>query len=197
MSVGKITTAAALLLATFAGCEWYGTKIPPTHWAYAIFVNFIFLAVSTALMTALELPLFSKTYFVPNRFERHGRIYRWTGIQTFVATLRFVGWEKLWRNQIPVRNDLAALRKYADGTRGSEAVHIVAGVCTVGLTLSIALRHSLVDTKWLWLVNTLINLYPVMLQRYNRPRVERLILLLERRTNAKSTEPRDAPECSS
>jgi len=40
----------------------------------------------------------------------------------------------------------------------------------------------------------LINLYPVLLQRYNRPRVERLILRLEQASRNKSTEPSDAPK---
>ncbi|MEZ6074090.1 MAG: hypothetical protein R3C59_16880 [Planctomycetaceae bacterium] len=197
MSASKIAIATILLLATFAGCEWYGTLIPPTHWAYAIFVNFIFLAVATALMTALELPLFPPSYFDSRRFEMDGRMYRWAGLRAFVGILRFIGWEKFWRKQIPVRNDLEALRKYAEGTRGSEAVHVVAGVCVVGLTLSIALRYSWAGTKWLWLANVFINLYPVALQRYNRPRVERLILRLARATNATSTEPADARESPS
>ena len=197
MTVGKFAIATVLLLVTFAGCEWYGTKLPPTHLAYAVFVNFIFLAVATALTTALELPLLPQSYFAPKQLEGNGRIYRWTGLVAFVSVLRLIGWERLWRKQTPIRSDLDALRAYADGTRGAEAIHVVAGVCTLGLTLSIALRYTLIATKWLWLVNVLVNLYPVMLQRYNRPRVDRLILRLERATNAESTEPSDPPESSS
>jgi len=194
LSVGKIAITAVLLIATFAGCEWYATMVPPTHWGYAIAVNFGFLSVATAVLTATELDLFRPSYFASKRFERNGSIYRWTGIQAFVAFLRFIGWEKFWRRAIPVLKEPDALRKYADSTRGSEAVHVVAGVCMMALTTSIAIRHSWAETKWLWLVNVLINLYPVLLQRYNRPRVERLILRLERASRNKSTEPSDAPK---
>ncbi|MEQ9406568.1 MAG: hypothetical protein RIK87_02540 [Fuerstiella sp.] len=175
MSVGKIAIATILLFATFAGCEWYATIIPPTHWAYAIFVNFIFLAVATALMTALKLPLFPTSYFASKSFERNGRIYRWAGIQFFVSILRFIGWERFWRKQNPVQNNVATLRRYAQGTIGAEAVHALAGICTIGLTVSIAIRYSWSGTKWLWIANIMLNLYPVMLQRYNRPRAERLV----------------------
>ena len=134
-----------------------------------------FLAVATALTVALELPLFSSSYFESKRFERKGRIYRWTGIQLFVAFLRLIGWERMWRKQSPVQNNGDALRKYAESTRGAEAIHAMAGLCIFALSVSIALRYSWSGTKWLLLVNAVVNLYPVMLQRYNRPRVERLL----------------------
>lgn len=180
MSLGKFAIATAVLVGVFAGCEWYATLIPPTHWAYAIFTTFIFLAVATALVTALELPVLPRSHFAAKPIERDGKVYRWAGIQALVGFLRIIGWERMWRKQNPVRNDAAALRQFAESTRGAEAVHVVAGVLSLGLTVSIGLRYSWPGTVWLWLTNGIVNLYPVMLQRHNRPRAERLIQRLER-----------------
>jgi hypothetical protein len=186
LTVGKITIATVVLAAAVAYCEWLATVIAPDHWAYGFAVNFAFLAAFTAVLTALELPILPDSYFSPKSFELNGRIYRWTGIQAFVAFLRLIGWERFWRKSIPVLNDRTALRKYSDSTRGSEAVHMTAAVFTAVFTLTVAFRHSFVGTMWLWGFNVLVNAYPVMLQRYNRPRVDRLLRRLER--NTESTE---------
>jgi len=187
-------------MATFAYCEWWlVTKIPDGHrgdaiveWGYAIIVNFSFLATSSVvLIYILGGSVFPDSYFAPQRFEREGKIYRRTGILLLVAFFRFTGYERLMRKSIPVRNDLEALRYYSEVTRGSEANHVLAGICTVVLTISMGPRYPLHGTEWLWITNVLVNVYPVMLQRYNRPRVERIIRRLERNSKTKCTEPSD------
>lgn len=165
-------------------CEWLATVISHDHWAYGFAVTFAFLAACTAVLTALELPIFPDSYFSAKPFERDGRIYRWTGIQSFVAFLRAIGWERFWRKSIPVRHDVTSLRKYCESTRGSEAVHTTAAILTGLITLTIAYRYSFAGTGWLWAFNLLANGYPVMLQRYNRPRAERLLRRVERNTKA-------------
>ena len=180
MNLSKYVIALAVLAGTVMYLEWFATNIKPTHWGYAITVNFTFLAVATALMSALELPLIPTPYFFSWPVERDGRIYRWTGIRFFVTFLRRIGWERFWRKAIPVNHDVESLSAYVNSTRGAEAVHLVAGVLTSLLALSIAMRHSIAGTCWLWAVNILVNAYPVMLQRYNRPRAERVMERLQR-----------------
>ena len=191
VTAGKITIATVVLGVAVLYCEWLATIIPPEHWGYGFCVNFAFLAAFTAVLTALELPILPNSYFTPKTFEREGQIYRWTGIQPFVAFLRLIGWERFWRKSIPVRNDVASLRKYSQSTRGSEAVHMVAAIFTALFTMTVAIRHSFVGTGWLWGFNVLVNAYPVMLQRYNRPRVDRLLRRLERKCVQDSTEQSD------
>ncbi|MEQ8667907.1 MAG: hypothetical protein RIC12_01980 [Pirellulales bacterium] len=195
VTAGKIIVAAVSFVAAAAYCEWVlATMIPAEHrrdaavvWGYPIIVNFTFLAVSSVVIVNLGYSGIPDSYFAPQRFEREGRIYRWTGIQLLVALFRLTGYERLMRKNIPVRYDLEALRKYADSTRGADVIHMLSGICTAVFTIAMGLRYPLLSTKGIWLGNVLVNLYPVMLQRYNRPRVERLIRRLERNSKFNST----------
>ena len=48
-------------------------------------------------------------------------------------------------------------------------------ICVAGVTVYVGWRHSIRDTLWLVPSNILFNVYPVLLQRHNRPRVADLI----------------------
>ena len=107
-------------------------------------------------MSALRLPLIPGSYFLRRPLERDGRFYRWTGIRFFMDFLRSIGWERFWRKAIPVSNSVESISSYADSTRGAEAVHLVAGVLTALFALSIAIRHSVAATGWLWVSPALV-----------------------------------------
>ena len=199
-TAGKIIIAAASLLAAAAYCEWFWvTKIPAAHWGDAIVVwglgigvNFAFLAVSSLVIMALGCSGIPNWYFAPWRFEREGRIYRWTGIQLLVALFRLTGYEGLMRKDIPVRYDLEALRSYADSTRGADATHTLSGICTAVFAIAMELSYPLLGTMGIWFGNVLVNIYPIMLQRYNRPRVERIIRRFGRNSKSNSIEPSES-----
>jgi len=187
VTVGKIAIATISLLLAIVYCEWLATRIPIQHYAYGIGVNFIFLAAVTVMVGTLKVTSSAVSYFSMRGFERNGRIYRWVGIRAFASLLRLIGWDRVVRRNAPIKKELVSLLRYSDQTKGAEAVHAIAAIITAGFTFSIGLRYPILATKWLWLVNILVNVYPVMLQRYNRPRVERLILRLKLDSSSKRT----------
>jgi hypothetical protein len=188
LNSGKIAFSFVVLAVAVGYCEGLAIIISPGFWAYGISVNFMFLGAFGVVLAALKLQVLPSSYFLPNSFERDGRIYRWTGIRVFVGFLRLIGWERVMRRSTPIRHDESALRKYSDSTKDSETLHLVAAIFTAVFTLTVAWRYSFAETKWLCLSNVLMNAYPVMLQRYNRPRVESLLHRLERNRRAVSTE---------
>jgi hypothetical protein len=105
-------------------------------------------------------------------------------VKYFTVVLRVIGWEALLRKDVPIMKDLHALKTYEAVTKGSEAVHTAAALSVVAVAMWIVWSTSFAHTTWLLLVNIVVNVYPVMLQRYNRPRVARVIHRFEQRSAA-------------
>jgi hypothetical protein len=183
MRILKLTTAFIITLAAMYLCIWATKIMSAGHWGYAIAVNFLFMIVFNLVLDFLLKSRYKSGYFASRPFEQDGTIYRWLGVKYFVFLLRLIGWERLLRKDQPITNDLDALRSYRTTTKSSEAAHVLAAICVAAITVWTAWTHSLGHIHWLILFNILLNLYPVMLQRYNRPRVSRLIRLKEAHAN--------------
>lgn len=174
----KISVATVVLGFVLVFCV---RMLPFDHWGLAIAVNFLFMAFFSYLSDIALYPLYSSRYFAARPFEKGGSIYRWCGVGLFALVLRWIGWELALRKDQPISRDLTRLSNYESGTRGSEAVHLCSAVAVAGFTLWAGWHTSIHDVQWLVLVNILVNVYPVMLQRYNRPRVARVIDAMQRR----------------
>jgi hypothetical protein len=59
--------------------------------------------------------------------------------------------------------------------RTAETIHVLALLGSFGLVACALFTGRLVSAGWLLVFNVLINIYPVMLQRYNRLRLRRLL----------------------
>jgi len=175
MQALKFAAAGVILAGTLYLCVWATDFIAIDHWGYAIAVNFLFMIVFWSWFGALFTPDFSSGYFAIRPFEQNGVVYRWLGVKYYVSVLRLIGWERILRQEIPINTRLYSLRKYEYSTKGSEAAHLLATLCVATLTVWAALQFSLAHIHWLVLFNIVLNVYPVILQRYNRPRVARLI----------------------
>ncbi len=113
-------------------------------------------------------------YFKPHKFEGNGKIYRYLGINLFRRFLILIGWEKLTKILSPnVKYNLENLIKRETGSRIGELAHLI---CVfVMLPVTIIYTDSLFDAKWLITITIVFHIYPVFLQRYNRPRYLRVI----------------------
>ena len=178
MRIIKVSVAIVVLWLVLVGCV---RLLPLDHWGLAIGVNFLFMAFFSFLSDVALYPLYSSRYFAARPFEKGGSIYRWCGVGFFLRVLRWVGWERALRKDQPISKDLTRLSNYESGTRGSEAVHLCSAIAVAVFTLWVGWTTSINDLKWLVLFNILVNVYPVMLQRYNRPRVARAIEVMQRR----------------
>ncbi len=123
---------------------------------------------------------FPPQYYIPTAFERSGRVYELVGIRLFKAlvrrgplaifspTLRF-----------PKEKSAASLRQLEGQMRKAEAGHAI-----IFLLVLVGAGYSLVRgwpdaAAWLVLFSIPINGYPIMLQRYNRIKLEEAIHALE------------------
>ena len=125
---------------------------------------------------------FRDWYFALKPIEqwRNAWIYRCSGVPLFKRYVPTSGdWIARRRGQrrIPPGGHSARreLRNYERRTRLIEWRHL-GGFVAMGL--GIELTDTLLGSTavaWLWLANIVLNLYPIMLQRYNRLRIGRML----------------------
>ena len=167
-----VAVAATIGVAYF--CLFQAQLLGMGSLGFGLFLNLMLMAYFALLVGVFNPPL-QAAYFQPRRWERRGHVYRWLGVRRFVVLLRLVGSERHRRAVAPIRNDVAALQRFARRTRVSEASHALAGGVVLGVTLYVAVSDGVHATGWLLLFNTLLNGYPVLLQRYNRIRLDRVL----------------------
>ncbi|QNF32686.1 hypothetical protein HUW51_08065 [Adhaeribacter swui] len=120
-------------------------------------------------------PAHQSRYFDAFRFEKEGKIYEKLGVHWYRKLLVFIGWEKLNRKNNPVEKSASALFQLERATRASEFGHLVIAVLVLLVSVVVSFKYSVLEASWLILLNLLFNVYPIMVQRYNRPRLRRAI----------------------
>ena len=122
---------------------------------------------------------FSQWYFEPKRFEKtgNGLLYRRLGIRFFKRYLPTSGdIVSRWRGMARIRRSEGgldqALRGYERVTRTHEARHIVGALSMLAISWWAIVLHDRGQWPALIIANVIINGYPIMLQRYNRIRLE-------------------------
>lgn len=115
-------------------------------------------------------------YFRPKVFELDGRIYVWLGVTVFKKALLSLvkpapGNEKS-SYRLASRN-VQGLQAFERKTRRNEALHVLALVpSVVGLALA-GTSHALLSAALVVIV--VANFHPILLQRYNRIRIQRAL----------------------
>ncbi len=174
LSALRLALAILTGVATVLFLHFQAGLIGMVSLGFALFVNLILMAFF-AMLIGLFKPNLSMRYFESGRFEQNGSIYRRVGLKYFLIMLRLIGSEKLRRETAPLHKDVEALARFEHQTRVSEASHVLVAVCVVVITIYVGFAYGLGSVIWLLVFNLLLNVYPVMLQRYNRPRAQRLI----------------------
>ena len=170
----KILFTLIFLAGAFWFCLFQAGLLGIYSPAFAVFVNLTLMGVSAAILGFLNIPLKSR-YFEVQPFEKDGRIYRSFGVQFFLKLLKAIGYESMRQSLYPVGKSIKSLEDFSKQTRASETSHGFVALIVLALTIFVALEHSIFAARWLVLGNIFFNLYPIMAQRYNRPRIERLL----------------------
>lgn len=145
---------------------------------YSITLNLLLMIWMSIVETLLILELKS-SYFDSHPIEVEGKIYKYIGVDFFRKILVLSGWEKSRKNENPIRKSLTSLEYYEYRTRTSEFGHSIIAIIIVVITVYVCMAYSYKDTIWLIFLNILLNIYPITVQRYNRPRVRRVIKKLK------------------
>ncbi|WP_375582713.1 hypothetical protein [Cyclobacterium xiamenense] len=141
---------------------------------FAWVLNFLLMTAVLSYTETFQPPLQS-SYFTLKRWEAGGEIYRRFGVDGFRKLLVWIGWEKLTKATNPVKKNRAALQKLEYQTRQSEFGHLLIFFIVAIFGLLVALLYGIRDSFWLFFLNILLNGYPIAVQRYNRPRLQRLL----------------------
>ena len=158
---------------------------PFNSFIFAFDLNFLLMAWFAFSKNYVKIS-YNWNYFLPKYFENDGEIYKYFGVNIFRKILVIIGWEKLIKKMnVPVKCNIENLKKREENTRAGEFGHIVIGLIVMILTL--ILTKTFKDAKWLIITNIIFHIYPILLQRYNRPRYLRVINMFENRIKQKKT----------
>ncbi|WP_414706134.1 hypothetical protein [Salegentibacter sp. UBA1130] len=131
--------------------------------------------MGVAYFTQIFKPKLSSTYFNPKEWENEGKIYKWFGIHAFRKILVWTGWEKLNKASNPVKKNFTALKHLEYNTRQSEFGHLIIFLIVLAFTIFVILYYGFQQSLSLIILNILLNVYPIGIQRYNRPRLRKAI----------------------
>jgi len=124
---------------------------------------------------------FTSLYYNEKKCERRGKLYEFLGINIFRKLLVWIGWERLNKKSNPIEKNTKSLIHLQYRTKQSELGHIIIMVIVLGFNVFVAFEFGILESLWLLILNILLNLYPIFLQRYNRPRLDRAIHLSKHR----------------
>ncbi|MFB9994440.1 hypothetical protein ACFFLM_21015 [Deinococcus oregonensis] len=101
-------------------------------------------------------------------------IYRALGVMRYRQLLRWVGWERFRRSAQGFSGQRASLVTYERATREAEFSHVLLAGIGFGLMLAAAALGRWNAAAWLLATNLFFQVYPVLLQRTMRARLQRL-----------------------
>lgn len=178
----RLTRLALTLSATFAfalflwfSLKWMQNALLP----YIVTVNFALMGLAWFVFDIYK-PALNYRWFDSGAFEKSGQIYEYAGLLWFREVQRLIGWNKLLG--VPsVQMNADSLKQMEYGTRFGEVTH---WAC-LGALLPIAGWSALSmsgNAMIYWGVSAIVlHVYPIMLQRYHRPRFRRLLEKIESR----------------
>ncbi len=116
-----------------------------------------------------------RSYFRIRRFERDGRVYELLGVAWFRRIVPDGDVAKSWRRRrnphYRIIHNWTAAAQFVHRTEESERGHLVllaAGMFSAGFAATIGWDGW---AAYLFLGNVVVNVYPIMLQRYTRARL--------------------------
>ena len=168
--------AAIAVASTFALIKY--TRME--SFAFAIALNFLLMLFVVIFTDVLKSP-FNFSHFDERKWERKGVVYESLGVNLFRKLLIWTGWEKVIRKAHPVEKNTKALTNLYYQTKKSEVDHTFILLIVLGFNIFVAVKFGLIKSMSLLISNILLHVYPIILQRYNRPRIARAIKISERK----------------
>ncbi len=172
--MGKYLKLTLIVIATALAVLFVFLKKGAHSFLFAYILNFaLMLAVSS--YTNIFKPQLRSNYYNSKNWEANGTIYKWFGINLFRKLLVLIGWEKIIKAAYPVKKNLDAIKQREYSTRQSEFSHLVIFIIVLVVNIVVAINYGLGKSLSLLILNIIFNVYPVMLQRFNRPRLQKVL----------------------
>jgi hypothetical protein len=169
----KVVVAAALTFAFGALVAWLAGACGPRGAAFAFLLVWLIMCWATLVLRLFPARLPS-TYYQLSPGERDGRRYERLGVLVAKRLLRR-GPLRLFNPtlRLPEIPDARSLARLDEAMRLAETNHAIMFLIVLPVIAHAIVRGWWDAAAWTSLFNLLINLYPVMLQRYNRGRLAR------------------------
>lgn len=161
--------ALALIVWTFVSFEFRNP-------IFAFLINWLVMSWIAIIGQFFTFPTLSSTYYEIKPFEESGRIYEQLGVSLFKKIVRrgpFTVFSPTLR--FPKEKTTTTLRILEKEMCKTETAHLGIFFMILLLVIYALFNGWLLAAGWLLLFNILFNGYPVMLQRYNRLKIEELI----------------------
>jgi hypothetical protein len=183
-TIFALASVALVVLLVFIGMS---TGIGP--FMHAALVNLAVVGWSAFVLPLRGLPPID-SYYKLRAWERSGRMYRWLGVPLFRALVRR-GPLSIYNRALPAAWHGGDPERIERETRAAEGGHGIAFLIVLFLALVALVRGDLERAAWLLALDIPINLYPVLLQRDHRQRLEKMLRAGEVHASASQTEGAD------
>jgi hypothetical protein len=165
-----VATVAAIALILWTWGSW-GFRSPVS----AFLVNWLAMSWMAVIGQVVHLS-FAPGYYRIKPFERTDQVYERLGIRFFKKLVRrgpLSIFSPILR--FPKEKTVSALQGLLNEMRKAETGHALIFVLVLLYVGYVLLKGWLDAVVWMLLFNILINGYPIMLQRYNRIKLQELI----------------------
>lgn len=171
----------AITLAVGAGVVFFERLTGFRSFLFAFELHFLLMFLAANVDKLLDPALDSPRFEVG---PREVLLYRRLGVVGFMRFLQRIGWTAAMRNSKVFDGTRASLATYERATREGENAHGII-FCVVLAPIAWALLQGWWDAVfWLGSMSILFHVYPVMLQRTQRARLQALMARGDRRLDA-------------
>ncbi len=177
LSISSVLTVV-FMFATILFWAALGFRSP----VFAFLVNWFAFCWAGVVVSVVDPALhryFPERYYSVKDFERTGRVYELLGVR-IIKKLVYSGPFRVFSPTMRLSKfseglDAPNLRHLEYESRKGEASHVFVFALILPFVGYAALRGWFDAVVWLMAFNVVLNLYPVMLQRYHRGRLQRLL----------------------
>jgi hypothetical protein len=162
---------ASLLLVALLVLLGLSTSTGP--FVHAVLVNFVVVAWAAFVLPLRGLPPFDE-YYALRAWERSGRVFHWLGVPLFRAVVRR-GPLSLSNRALPAAWQSGDPERIERETRAAEGGHVIAFLIVLLLAIVSLVRAAPERAAWLAALDIPMNLYPVLLQRDHRHRLQEML----------------------
>lgn len=164
LAVGVVTTTVAIAAVIVWGASVFGVRSA----GFAFVVNWSAMCWM-GIVSRIAQPPLPESFFEIRRFERNGRLYELLGVRVVKWAVRRGPLH--WFNphlRLPAERTPEQLRRLEERMREPEAAHTWLFAAMVLISVHALARGWWEAAAWTMVFNVALNIYPVMLQRYNR-----------------------------
>jgi cytochrome b561 len=161
--------ASALIIWTFISFEFRSS-------IFAFLINWLVMSWVAVMGQFVTFPSFPSSYYEIKPFEQSGRVYEQLGVSLFKKIVRrspFTVFSPTLR--FPPQKTTPALRNLENEMRKAETSHMAIFFMILVLVIYALINGWFDAIAWLLFFNIIFNGYPVMLQRYNRIKIQELV----------------------